>query len=467
MFHFRQDQRRTAIAAGVVGNVLEWYDFALYGFMASILSGVFFPGESRLVSLIATYGVFAVGFVMRPLGSVVFGWLGDTIGRSRTLLLSVAMMALPTLALGLLPGYAVIGIAAPIMLVAVRMVQGLSVGGEFSTSVTYLVETAPSNRRGLAGSWANIGSLGGMLLGSAAAAGAANIFDPATLAAWGWRVPFLFGGVLGVVAVLLRRGLPESPQFRHYETARCPNSPIREAFLCNRVQMVQGVLFASGYGALFYLALVYLPTWANETEGLPLSTTMELNTLTLALLLPVIPLSGWLSDWLVRRTRLLLAVFALLGIAGVVFFFSMTDGSLSAFAVAQIALGLLLGVPLGIAPALFTELFPEDDRLSGYSIVFNAGLGIVGGVTPMVSSWLILVTGSDVAPAALLGGMAAVGVAALAWMRDGSREPLPTSCSTSVHEVFVSADRQAAQRRAPGAPSELRQHVRQRLQRAR
>lgn len=438
----------TAIVAGTIGNILEWYDFALYGFMASILAGLFFPSDDRLVSLIATYGVFAVGFIMRPLGSVLFGWLGDTVGRSRTLVLSVAMMAIPTVLLGLLPSYGTIGIAAPIALVGVRMVQGLSVGGEFSTSVTYLVETAPPERRGFFGSWANIGSLGGMLLGSAAAAAATNVLSQSDLEGWGWRLPFLFGGVLGVVALLMRRGLPESPQFLRYEQARCPNSPMKEAFICNRLQMAQGALFASAYGTVFYLALVYLPTWASETTGIPLGTTMQINTVTLAALLPVIPLAGWLSDHHVRRTNLLVVAFVLLGVAGSFLLAWMLVGGLAALIVGQVALGLSLAVPLGVAPALFTELFPEEDRLTGYSIVFNAGLGVVGGLTPMLASWLILTTGSALAPIGVLAAAAILGVVALLWMRDRSREPLRTTCSTSVREAIVSADLDPSKRLA-------------------
>ncbi len=163
-------QRRKARISGVIGNVVEWYDFALYGYLAVIIGRLFFPTEDPTASLLASYGVFAAGFVMRPLGAVVFGWLGDTIGRGRTMLISVAMMAFPTIMLGLLPDYDSIGVAAPILLVLVRLVQGLSVGGEFSSSVTYMVETAPDDQRGRAGSWANVGGMLGMLLGSAAAA---------------------------------------------------------------------------------------------------------------------------------------------------------------------------------------------------------------------------------------------------------------------------------------------------------
>lgn len=432
----RKGQLYSAIAAGTVGNVLEWYDFALYGFMASILSELFFPTEDRLVSLIATYGVFAVGFIMRPFGSVMFGWLGDTIGRSRTLVLSVAMMALPTLLLGMLPTYADIGVMAPVLLTVVRMVQGLSVGGEFSTSVTYLVETAPPTRRGFAGSWANIGSLAGMLLGSGAAAVVTSNMEPATLEAWGWRLPFLLGAVLGIVALLLRRGLPESPQFAHYDQARCPNTPLKEAFVCNRIQMLQGVAFASGYGAMFYLALVYMPTWISENTSVSLATAMQVNTATLAAILPVIPLAGWLSDRLMRRTHLLAGAFMLLGLIGAIAFIWINADGLTAVIFGQLGLGLALGVPLGAAPALFTELFPEEDRLTGYSIVFNAGLGLFGGLTPMAASSMILWTGNDLAPIALLVAAAVISTIALLSINDRSREPLRTSCATSIHDAL-------------------------------
>ena len=430
------NHRMTAIAAGTVGNILEWYDFALYGFMASVLSGLFFPAENHLVSLMATYGVFAVGFIMRPLGSVLFGWFGDTFGRSRTLVISVAMMSLPTFLLGTLPDYAVAGALAPLLLILVRMVQGLSVGGEFSTSVTYLVETAPSGRRGFAGSWANIGSLGGMLLGSAAAAAVTNLVSAQALLAWGWRIPFIGGGLAGgVITLLMHRGLPQSPELARYERARCPNSPLREAFNCNRTEMIQGSLFAAAYGALFYLALVYLPVWVNETTGMPLGTAMEINTITLGLLIPVIPIAGWISDRYIRRTRLLVAAFFVLGIVGTLSLAGMRSGALLPVVIGQVVTGLLLAIPMGVAPALFTELFPEDDRLTGYSIVFNVGLGIVGGLTPLAASWLILQTGTDLAPIGLIILVAALGITALLWMQDRSREPLATTCAIPINEA--------------------------------
>jgi len=356
---------RAAIAAGTVGNVIEWYDFALYGYLASVLATLFFPTENRAVSLIATYGVFAAGFVMRPLGAAVFGWLGDTIGRSRTML-SVVLMALPTVAIGLLPTYESAGIVAPILLVVVRVVQGFSVGGEFSSSVTYMVETAPGGRRGLFGSFANVGSMIGMLAGSGAAAVMTSLLDSATLMDWGWRVPFLAGGVTGIVATLMRRRLPESPHFAAHESGRGEVSPLREALTTNRREVIQATLFASAYGSVFYLAFVYLPTWASEYAGVTLAEALRFNTLATAAMLPVIPLAGWLSDRYLRRTHLLMIAFlALGGIAIPLGAWMTAGGGFAAVAAAQLACALLLAVPCGVAPALLWSASPRGTGSPG------------------------------------------------------------------------------------------------------
>lgn len=175
---------RHRIMGGFIGNVVEWYDFALYGYLAGVIAPIFFPSHDPFAGLIATYGIFAAGFVMRPIGAAAFGWFGDRYGRAKTMQISVAMMAVPTLCLGLLPSYEQSGVLAPVLLVLVRLVQGLSVGGEFSSSATYLVESAPENKRGLIGSWANIGSMSGSLLGVGAAALVTNLFDPQMLHDW-------------------------------------------------------------------------------------------------------------------------------------------------------------------------------------------------------------------------------------------------------------------------------------------
>ncbi|MGD8829713.1 MAG: MFS transporter [Pseudomonadales bacterium] len=417
-------KRHTALLAGFIGNVVEWYDFALYGYMAGILSGLFFPGNNPTAALIATYGVFAAGFVMRPLGSAVFGWLGDTVGRSTTMLISVTMMALPTFLLGCLPTYAMVGLWAPVLLVLVRLVQGLSVGGEFSSSVTYLVETATPDRRGIAGSWANTGSIFGMLLGSGVAAATTTVLSTGHIHAWGWRVPFLLGGVLGITSILLRRHLPKSEHFQKHHEEREDTSPLLEAFTTNRRETIEALVFASAYGVLFYIPLVYLPEWLNGYTSLALDRALQINTAATALLLALIPVSGWIGDHVLRRRRFILIAMLSVALVSWPLYAWLESGGMASVVVANIVFMLMIAVPLGSAPALFVELFPARDRLSGYSVAYNLGLGVVGGATPMVSTWLIDVTGQPTMPAVVMTVMAVVAVGALLSMTDRSREPL-------------------------------------------
>jgi len=417
-------KKHTALLAGFIGNVVEWYDFALYGYMAGILSGLFFPGENTTAALIATYGIFAAGFLMRPLGSAVFGWLGDTMGRSRIMLISVTLMAFPTVLLGCLPTYRTIGIWAPVLLVLIRLVQGLSVGGEFSSSVTYLVETAPEGKRGLSGSWANTGSMTGMLLGSGAAAATTGLLTQTSVQGWGWRLPFLLGGIIGGASILLRRKLPRSEHFKQHHQDRPSTSPLLQAFTTNRREMIQAILFASAYGVVFYLPLVYLPEWLHSQGGMPRPLALKINTAATVLLLLLIPVSGWLGDHLFRRTRFIAGAMLVMAVTALPLYSRLSGGGVWAAIVLQFVLAALLAVPLGSAPAMFVELFPAADRLSGYSVAYNLGLGVIGGATPMLATWLIQATGLSIAPAGLLGAAALIAFGVMLWVRDRSREPL-------------------------------------------
>lgn len=424
VFHLEKNKRHTAIAAGVIGNIMEWYDFALYGYMASILSTLFFPSHNPAASLLATYGVFAAGFVMRPLGSALFGWLGDTVSRSTAMFISVAMMAVPTVALGLLPTFQTAGVLAPVLLVLIRLIQGLSVGGEFSSSVTYLVETAPKSMRGLSGSYANVGSMGGMLLGAGMAALTTNILPAGQVQAWGWRLPFLFGALLGVFAIWLRRHLPRSSHFQEHDARRGQTSPLKEAFTYNIKETIQALVVASAYGALFYISLVYLPNWLKEYADFPLEQAMTYNTISTAFLLILIPAMGWISDRLIRRTHMVAISLALFGLGAYPLLLWASTGTAAAVLGVHLILAVLISVLCGVAPSLFVELFPTEDRLSGYSVAYNIGLGVVGGATPMACTWLISVTGHRLSIAGFMIAVAALGVVAILWMKDRSREAL-------------------------------------------
>ena len=417
---------RHRIMAGFIGNVVEWYDFALYGYLSGVLAPVFFPPDNPTAGLIATYGIFAAGFMMRPLGSAVFGWFGDRFGRARTMQVSVAMMALPTLLLGLLPTYAQIGLAAPVLLVIVRLVQGLSVGGEFSSSVTYLVETAPQDRRGVIGSWANIGSMSGTLLGVGAAALVTNVFGDSALSSWAWRLPFLGGAVIGGTAIWIRSGLSNSQRFAKHHEQRDDTSPLLEAFTTNRRETLLALAFAASYGTSFYLAFVYLPEWLSGQGLMDRSTALGINTALTFLVLPLMPLAARVGDRLVRRRTWIAVAMVVLGVAALPLYSWMiaSGGSLVSVVLTHAVTFALLAVPLGSGPALFVEMFPQRDRLSGYSVAFNVGLGVFGGLTPMIATSLIAATGVEAAPGYYLVVAAVVAVVALARTPDRSREPL-------------------------------------------
>lgn len=424
MFKHLPRHNLSSLTAGVVGNVMEWYDFALFGYFAPIIATHFFPSGKALTGLLQTYGVFAAGFVMRPLGAAMFGYIGDRFGRSRALFLSVVMMGLPTLLLGLLPTYAAIGVWAPILLVAIRLIQGLSVGGEFSSSVTYMVESAAPHRRGLAGSWANFGSMIGTLLGSATAAAMATALSADTLHAWGWRVPFLLGLPLAGFALYMRRNLPDTEVFAAHASRHEDDNPLHEALTKNLRQTALAVLFASGYGVFFYIPLVYLPSYADTVRQMDLGLALRLNALAIVIMLPLIPLAGLASDRWLRRKPLLLAIFVAMAAAAWPMFRLLGTTSTLALAAVQIGFAVLIAFAVGAAPAMFAEMFPTEDRLTGYSLAFNIGLGVVGGTAPMIATWLIDVSGSPLAPGFYLAALCALSVAALACMPDHSREPL-------------------------------------------
>jgi MHS family proline/betaine transporter-like MFS transporter len=409
---------RHRVMGGFIGNVVEWYDFALYGYLAGVIAPIFFPTDNPTAGLIATYGIFAAGFLMRPLGAAFFGWFGDRHGRARTMQISVTMMAVPTLLLGLLPSYDRVGLLAPVLLVLVRLLQGLSVGGEFSSSATYLVETAPDGKRGLTGSWANIGSMTGSLLGVGAAALVTTIFDPETLSDWAWRLPFLGGAVLGTTAILIRRNLHNSERFAAHHAARNATSPLLEAFTTNRRETLLAVAFAAAYGSCFYLAFVYLPEWLSGQELMSRDTALLINTVMTILVIVgdrVLPRRTWIALALAVLTLAAWPLYA---------WMEASDGSLASVIAANAIAFALLSVPLGSGPALFVEMFPERDRLSGYSVAFNIGVGVFGGTTPMIATSLMAVTGVATAPALYMAIAGSAAVLALAFVPDRSREPL-------------------------------------------
>lgn len=417
-----RDLSPRSLAAGMVGNVLEWYDFGLYGYLAPLIGAHFFPSHDAIASLIGAYAGFAMGFAMRPIGGVLFGHIGDRIGRREAMVISVLLMGIATTLIGVLPTYGQVGIWAPVLLVVVRLFQGLSVGGEFTGSVSYLIETAPRRHRGLAGSFSNIGSEGGFLLaaGLAAATVIALQHDPAY--SWIWRIPFLCGGVLAAISYWLRRQLPRSG-FEPERRAQHQELPLKSAFKEAPRILALAVAFTWGYGIVYYLTLVFLPTFASKFGHLDAGEALSVNAVAQAVTLVLIPLSGWATDRFIRRRSMLILSFALFLVSAVGTFELAGKGDLFEFMIAQTALIIFLCIVLGTAPAFLAELFPSHFRVSAYSLSYNIGLGYGGGTAPLIATALIGAWGTVAAPAYLMLGAALALVALYAFV-DRSREVL-------------------------------------------
>src|SRR5262245_24290093 len=395
------------VIGGVVGNVLEWYDFAVFGYFAPTIGLQFFPSSDHIASLLNAFGVFAAGYLMRPLGGIVFGHIGDRLGRKRALQLSIAMMALPTTLLGLLPTHAQVGATAAFLLVLLRLIQGVSVGGELIGSISFVTESAPPQRRGLAGSFSFASSSGGILLGSAVATVLGEAMEPATLQAWGWRIPFLAGFLVGGVGLWMRRALTETAEFeRAREAGELATSPVKEVVGSMSGRIVGVAALALVAGGAFYMLFVWWPTYLTHIVTPPVPHALLANTMCMAALLILMLVGGWLSDVVGRG--LVLATYPL---------FVWTDrGTFGSALLAQLGFAILMGGALGPLPAAMVEMFPTRMRFSGVAVGYNIALALFGGTAPLICTWLAARTGDPAAPAYYLMAMLLVSLAsASAW----------------------------------------------------
>jgi MHS family proline/betaine transporter-like MFS transporter len=403
----RQKNSRGVIAAGAIGNVLEWYDFAVYGYFAAAIGRAFFPSQDPVAQVLAAFGIFAVGFLMRPVGGALIGTIGDKLGRKAALTVSVAAMAIPTFLVGVLPDYQAIGIAAPILLTVLRMVQGLSVGGEYTTSIIFIIEHAPANRRGLVGALGCCGAVAGILLGSATGALLASVMTEAALESWGWRIPFLLGLVVGIAGVVLRRHVQEAP--RQESKAR---SPLLDT-VRNHGPLLARLAALSVFNSVgFYLMFVYIVSWLQFADGIAPAKALEINSISMVVLLPVMVMMGWLSDRYGRRPVMLAA--AGLGVVGALpFFWLMHQGDVALVLLGQLGFVLAVGGFLGGQPAMMVEAVPAEIRCTAIALGYNVTLGVVGGFSPLIATWLVQRTGNDFSPAVMIMVAAAVSIAAI------------------------------------------------------
>jgi MHS family proline/betaine transporter-like MFS transporter len=422
--HAEAATAKKAVTAGAIGNFVEWYDYSVYGFFATVIASQFFPSEDRVASLLATFAVFAVAFFMRPVGAFVFGHYGDTIGRRNTLAAAVIMMGIATLMIGVLPSYAQIGVLAPILLVVARLLQGFSAGGEWSGSAAFMVEYAPENKRGLYGSWQQVSIVAGLLVGSGMGGLLGTVLSEDALNAWGWRIPFILGMVVALVGLYLRLRVEDTPAFRIIEEKEeITEAPVKESFTAHWRESLTAIGFTVAWTVAYYILLTYMPTYVSETLGIPLTQALLSNAIGLVVLMALIPFTAALSDRIGRKP-LLIAFSALIALLTYPLFLLASTQVLAFIVLAQVLFGVIISLFSGPGPAALVEMFPTNVRYSALGVSYNIAVAAFGGTAPFIATYLISRTGSNFSPGFYLIAAAVVTLIVVSTMKETYREPL-------------------------------------------
>ncbi|KKF00388.1 MFS transporter [Mycolicibacterium obuense] len=413
-----------AVRGAAIGNAVEWFDFAIYGFLATYIAEKFFPPGDETAALLNTFAVFAAAFFMRPLGGFFFGPLGDRIGRQRVLAVVILVMSASTFAIGLVPSYQTIGVFAPILLLLLRCLQGFSAGGEYGSGACFLAEYASNRHRGFVVSFLVWSVVVGFLLGSVTVTALEALLSEAAMDAYGWRIPFLIAGLLGAVGLYIRTRLGDTPEFTALrEEGEVSSSPLREAFTHAWRPILQIIGLVVIHNVGFYVVFTFLPSYFTKT--LVFSKTDSFVSITVASLVAIalIPPLGALSDR-VGRKPLLIAGSILFTVFTYPLFLLLTSGSLAAAITAHAALAAIEAVFASTALAAGAELFATRVRSSGYSIGYNISVALFGGTAPYVATWLVARTGNDIAPAYYVIGAAVVTLLTVLTMAETARRPL-------------------------------------------
>ncbi len=392
-------QRRRAIVACLLGNLFELYDFTVYGFLAIQIGHAIFPATDPLISLLASFATYGTGFLTRPLGAMVLGSFGDRHGRKAALSITITLMALATGLTGLVPGYASIGLWAPVLMVSFRLLQGFSTGGEWGGATTFLVEYAPPGRRGFFGSLQQLSTSFAQLLAIATALMLNTWLAGPDLAAWGWRIPFLIGFVLAPIGYYVRSRVAETPEFEKTEAEHhVAVSPLKLALTVHRAAVLTCFGLTVTWTVGSYIFSTFLATLATQSLHLPARDALTATVLFAICNLLVLPFSGLLSDRIGRLPILLTAFTGYLLLSLPMFAFMVATKSFVAVAAVSVVAGILYGALNGVMPSALSELFPTHVRYTALSVGYNSAVMVFGGFAPFISTLLIKLSGSAMAP---------------------------------------------------------------------
>ncbi|MBO1266733.1 MFS transporter [Arthrobacter cavernae] len=418
-----KDTRRRVITASFIGNFVEWFDYAVYGYLAGIISSVFFPEADRQTALLATFGVFAISFFVRPLGGFIWGHIGDRLGRKQALSLSIVIMSVATFCIALIPGYNTIGVWAPVLLLLVRVVQGFSAAGEYAGASAFLVEYAPANKRGLYAAVVPASTAAGLLLGSLLAALLSTVLTAEQLNEWGWRLPFLLAAPMGLIGRYIRTKLEDTPAFLALADKEPVKAPALAMFKTYRKQLIiaTGAVLLNAVG--FYVILSYMPTYLSEELNFGAAESFLATTIALASYIGFIFLTGIASDKFGRK-RMLITASVLFVVLTVPAFILLDTGNFLVIVLVQILLGAMLTLNDGTLPSFLAELFPTKVRYSGFAVSFNLSNALFGGTAPFVATLLIGLSHNKLAPGWYLVAASIVSLIAVLFAVETSKKPL-------------------------------------------
>ncbi|RUQ09144.1 MFS transporter [Curtobacterium sp. HSID17257] len=429
---------RRAVSGMVVGNTMEWYDVGVYGYLAVTMGKVFLPTAEPSVQILFSLGVFAATYVARPLGGIVFGRLGDRLGRQKVLATTLVLMASSTFLIGVLPAWSTIGAVAPVVLVVLKLAQGFSTGGEYAGATTFVTEYAPDRRRGFFASILDFGSYMGFALGATVVTVLQVTLGDERMTAWGWRLPFLLAGVIGVVAIWFRLRIEESPVFQATQAAQEAAASDREAAEggrpANVLVMVRdhwrpiviAIMLVGASNTVGYALTSYMPTYLTDSLGYSAIDGTLLTIPVLVLLAVMLPVAGRLSDRIGRRTVMWIGAGTTVVLAVPAFLLIGHGAQWSTLAGLGL-LALMTALWVSNQAASLPALFPTSTRYGGMGFAYNIAIAVFGGTTPLIVQALLTATGDQLAPAYFLVAMSIVGAIGVFCMRESSQRPLPGS----------------------------------------
>lgn len=390
----KMSSRVKALLAGISGTALQWYDFAIFGYFAPIIAATYFPNDNQIASLLNTFGVFAVGYLLAPLGSIFFGYIGDHYGRKRALILSILAMAIPTAMISIIPGYKLIGVAAPILITLLRVIQGFVASAEFTGSAIFLVEHAKPGKKAFYGCLTSSAYSAGLILAGLAA----SFFTASFMPEWGWRLGFAIALIAGVLIFFLRIHVSETPEFVDIKDYEKPRSPFMTAIKETPMAMVGVIGIAWLVGIMTFGTYVFTASYLHTYFNIPLSLVTIIITASLAVDAILEPFIAIFSDKVGHLSVITIGMISMM-LLSIPIFYLLSSGSVINITKGLILMSILIAITYAPLNAYMVSLFPQQYRYSGFGVAFNVGISIFGGTTPLVMMWLVGRAGNFIAPA--------------------------------------------------------------------